>query len=224
MRLSALVAPCAGLAIALAGGCAPVEPEPAETMIDVAGIRVHARMAGPPEGPCVVLLHGARFTSRDWVRIGTLDELARRGWRALAIDWPGSGESAAADVEPTAFAEALFRSLHASRPVLVGPSMGGGLALEIAGTRPELLAALVLIAPAGSEDLVSEQAARFPPTLIVWGTGDTVFDPALAPQLAGRIPGAELVLIDDARHACYLDRPERFHAVLGAFLERIVRR
>ena len=39
---------------------------------------------------CVLLLHGIRFTSENWLNIGTLETLAKAGCRAVAIDLPGN--------------------------------------------------------------------------------------------------------------------------------------
>lgn len=37
----------------------------------------------------VLLLHGIRFTSENWLNIGTLETLAKAGCRAVALDLPG---------------------------------------------------------------------------------------------------------------------------------------
>lgn len=37
----------------------------------------------------VLLLHGIRFSSENWLKIGTLDVLAKMACRAVAIDLPG---------------------------------------------------------------------------------------------------------------------------------------
>lgn len=38
----------------------------------------------------VLLLHGIRFSSENWLNIGTLETLAKAGCRAVAVDLPGS--------------------------------------------------------------------------------------------------------------------------------------
>lgn len=39
--------------------------------------------------PVVLFLHGARFTSDNWVSLGTLKLVRKAGYRTMAIDLPG---------------------------------------------------------------------------------------------------------------------------------------
>ncbi|MGY1745322.1 alpha/beta fold hydrolase [Blastococcus sp. SYSU D00695] len=54
------------------------------------------------------------------------------------------------------------------------------------------------------------------PTLVVWGDRDRLVDPALAPRLAGAVPGARLLLLPGVGHVAMLEAPEETaRAVLG---------
>jgi proline iminopeptidase len=57
-------------------------------------------------------------------------------------------------------------------------------------------------------------------TLVLTGRGDFICGPAAAGPLAAGIPGAELVVLEDAGHFTYLEQPERFRAIVEAFLAR----
>ena len=56
-------------------------------------------------------------------------------------------------------------------------------------------------------------------TLVIVGTEDSVYPPAMARDIARRIPGAKLVEIDGAGHLSNLDRPDKFNAALESFLQ-----
>lgn len=68
----------------------------------------------------------------------------------------------------------------------------------------------------------AEIEARYPeidiPVLVCWGSADTWIPPAKGQQLADRIPGAELRLLDGAGHLVQEDRPAELTAALLAFL------
>jgi pimeloyl-ACP methyl ester carboxylesterase len=62
------------------------------------------------------------------------------------------------------------------------------------------------------------------PTLVVWGRHDPLTPLALGERIAAAIPGAELVVFEDAAHSPNVERPARFNAILGDFLCRRVAR
>jgi pimeloyl-ACP methyl ester carboxylesterase len=107
-------------------------------------------------GPAVCLLHGIGNQSGSWVR--QLAALAPR-FRTIAWDAPGYGESDRLGPEsPTAadYARSLgafLDALEIDRAVLVGSSLGALMAGAFAATRPERVAGLVLLNPAGGYGL-----------------------------------------------------------------------
>jgi dienelactone hydrolase len=185
------------------------------------GGALHAREAGPADGPLVLLLHGARFSSATWEELGTLARLAGAGYHAVALDWPGYGASSAwsAGDAPELLARTCD-ALGAERASVVGASLGGGFALELAAAHGQRVAALVGIAPSGSRDFAP--SIWDVPTLLVWGERDEILAPEIGRALAARLPGAELEVLPGGP-ACYLDEPERFHALLLDFLARTAR-
>ena len=96
---------------------------------------------GDPEAPAVLLLHGGAAGSRaNWRDIpGRLAET----YRVLAVDMRGHGESEWATsyrIEDYASDIAAFIEQVAARTVtLVGHSLGGLVAAQVAGTRPDLV-------------------------------------------------------------------------------------
>ncbi len=89
--------------------------------------------------PRVVLLHSAVGDSRQWRR--QVDALQSR-FDVVAPDLPGFG-SEPMPTEPFSFVERIVPLLPGA---LVGNSMGGGIALRLALTQPELVHRLVLVA------------------------------------------------------------------------------
>ncbi len=103
-----------------------------------------------------VLLHGFGASVFSWREV--LSNLSNYG-RVIAFDRPGFGLTERVDPASLSFnpytAEGqakityeLLRKLNVSRAVLVGHSAGGGLALLITLEHPELVDALILVAPA----------------------------------------------------------------------------
>ena len=97
-----------------------------------AGVQLTADARGPEDGPPVLLLHGGGQTRHAWAN--TASELAKDGWRAIALDLRGHGDSdwpEDGDYDPEHFAADLRTVVDALRepPAVVGASLGGMMTL-----------------------------------------------------------------------------------------------
>ena len=106
--------------------------------------------AGGTPRPLAVLVHGVTGWHRTWWRVGPA--LAALGWRVVAVDQRGHGHSPRIDGTTTSgeLADDLATTIDAlggSADVLVGHSLGGAVAAELAFTRPERVRRLVIEDP-----------------------------------------------------------------------------
>jgi len=108
---------------------------------------IHYEEANPQGAPPVLLLHGLGSAGGDW--LFQLEALAGAGYRALAPDLRGFGRSSAppkVTVKAMADDMALFlRKVEAVPAHVVGISMGGAVALQLALDHPEAVRKLVLV-------------------------------------------------------------------------------
>jgi pimeloyl-ACP methyl ester carboxylesterase len=123
---------------------------PEGRFVDVGGARIHYVERG--SGPATLLLiHGLGGTARHFTH--SLVERLARDFRVVAMERPGSGHSTrapGAGAGPRAQADAVagvIRALGLGRPVLVGHSLGGAVALAAALEHPDLVSGLALISP-----------------------------------------------------------------------------
>ncbi len=258
---------------------------------------------GPPDGAPVVFVHGLGGRWANWLE--NLPACAAAGHRTIAPDLPGFGASELPE-QPISipaygrWLEALCDELGVADAALVGNSMGGFVAAELAIRAPARVERLVLVSAAGitverrwgdrllslayraesattyvagaavaraawlarrprlrraamsfvvahpqrlAPDLAYEQIRgigtpgfaaglealsthpirdRLPeiacPTLVVWGAGDHIVPVRDADVFEELIPDARKVVWEDTGHLPMLERPERFNALLGAFL------
>jgi 2-hydroxymuconate-semialdehyde hydrolase len=56
-------------------------------------------------------------------------------------------------------------------------------------------------------------------TLVVWGRNDPLLLVSMGERLARAIPGAELLVFEDAAHSAMLEQPSRFNDVIAHFLD-----
>ncbi len=105
------------------------------------------------QGPPLLLLHGLGASGFSWR--DNLEPLARH-FRVLAPDIPPHGRSPApldGDYRIEALVQGVKEFLDRrglSRTAVAGNSLGGGLALLLARDYPEMVSALVLLAPAAA--------------------------------------------------------------------------
>lgn len=105
--------------------------------------------------PVAILVHGITGWWRTWWRVGPA--LADRGWRVVAVDQRGHGESPAIDGIATAdsLADDLAATLEAldlaPLDLLVGHSLGAAVCMELVHARPEVARRLVLEDPPGQD-------------------------------------------------------------------------
>jgi pimeloyl-ACP methyl ester carboxylesterase len=150
--LAALVLLAGALAIYAAWTARRVEKvlPPCGRFVDIDGCRIHYLDEG--SGPPLVLIHGLGGQMHNFTH-SLLDRL-KHNHRVIILDRPGCGystrprkASAALSVQAGTIA-ALIDRLDLERPLIVGHSLGGAIALMLALEHPEKIGGLALVAPA----------------------------------------------------------------------------
>jgi pimeloyl-ACP methyl ester carboxylesterase len=199
---------------------------------------VHGRSVNYVEagqGPVLLLIHGMAGTCENWREV--VEPLARDR-TVIAPDLPGHGTSApgGGDYSIGGLATALrdlLLSLGHDRATLVGHSLGGGVAMQMAYLFPEMVERLVLVSSGGLGPEVSPilRAATLPGAdLFISATagvgqrvGSTV---GRGLGVIGLRPNADVAEV--ARGYASLEDPRRraaflstLHAVVGARGQRV---
>ena len=118
-------------------------------LLNVDGMQVHAVVMG--QGPDLVLIHGASGSTRD-MTFRLAPALAER-YRVIVIDRPGFGYTDRLEGDETIARQATLlmdaaRRLGAERPLVLGHSYGGAVALAWAVNHPDHLSGLVALSAA----------------------------------------------------------------------------
>jgi len=192
-----------------------------EKKLNINSCPIHYLSAGFPGRKTVILLHGMKFQAATWMQLGTLDLLAGAGFHAVAVDMPGFGRSPACPIDQDAILDALIRETGKRPAILVGPSMGGRIALEFTLRNPVSVEGLVLVGSVGVAENKEYLSAIKVPTLLVWGSADQISPLANCRMLHTAIPGSKKIIIEGAPHPCYLDNPDQWHAELIDFLNTL---
>lgn len=177
--------------------------------IDVDGTRVHAVVMG--NGPDLVMIHGASGSLRDFTF--EFAQRASQTHRVIVLDRPGLGRSdrppgyggmwnvaAESPTEQARILRAAALHLGADKPIVLGHSYGGAVALAWALDAPEETAALVLLAAASNpwpgnlgllyninstrfgSAVVIPLITAFTPQRVVDGTVSSIFAPQKMPD------------------------------------------
>ncbi len=132
--------------------------------------RIHVIERGLKDGPAVLMIHGASANAEEFTH--TLAPRLSDTHHLLMVDRPGHGYSSRPDksntlgVQASLMADVLTERAPGKKAIIVGHSFGGAVALRLALDRPDLVAGLVLLAPAthdwggGSEAWYNATAAR----------------------------------------------------------------
>ncbi len=164
------------LALALIGGglpCLAAETTPAPKIgtAEVNGARLHYEVLG--EGHPLVLIHGGYVDLRMWDDQFT--EFARQ-FRVIRYDtrWHGQSRGAAGEYADHEDLRALLEFLGVEKAAVLGLSMGGRIAIDFALAFPEMVTALMPVAPGlsgfGFED--TRQNENFGPMVAAWQQGE----------------------------------------------------
>jgi pimeloyl-ACP methyl ester carboxylesterase/membrane protein DedA with SNARE-associated domain len=121
-------------------------------------VRVSYKEYRPADGknhPAVLLLHGSPGSHNDFNSLAP--ELAK-AYRVIALDLPGFGRSTHTVPDYSILAHAryvieLMNSLGIERAHILGFSMGGGVALNLADIAPERVASITMLSSIGVQEM-----------------------------------------------------------------------
>ncbi|KAK7915977.1 hypothetical protein WMY93_011738 [Mugilogobius chulae] len=176
----------------------------------------------------VLLLHGIRFSSENWLNIETLEALAKAGCRCVAVDLPGLGRSKAAEppapvgqLAPGQFLKGLVESLDLAPVVIISPSLSGMYSLPFLTQYPLYGASVHPVAPICTEKFTAEQYQSVKvPALIVYGDQDSQLGEVSLNNLKN-LTNHRVVVMKGAGHPCYLDDPDTWHKALIDFISTL---
>lgn len=119
--------------------------------VHIHGHEVRYQIAGPADAPVVLAIHGVAGSSATW---DAVIPLLAKDFRVIAPDLLGHGESAKPEGDYSLGAYAtglrdLLVILGVDKVTILGHSLGGGIAMQLAYQHPECCERLVLIDSGG---------------------------------------------------------------------------
>ena len=132
-----------------------------------------------PDAPKAVLIHGLGGSSLNWTDLMAAMQADVDGY---AVDLGGRRQSPTprdGDMTPAGHARSIAEFIEAElggEPVhLLGNSLGGAVALQLAGRRPELVRTLTMIAPALPIQKITRSNVHLP-VIAIPGLGEKFVD------------------------------------------------
>jgi alpha-beta hydrolase superfamily lysophospholipase len=173
----------------------------------------------------VVLAHGGRFNKGSWAKQAR--ELERAGFRVLAIDFRGYGESKGpgqGDIFTAPLHLDVLAAVHYLRTTgattvsVIGGSLGGGAAADAAIAGPGAIDRLILLGstPQGPPDKLTVRKLYITTRDDASGDGPRLpglqahFDPAPDPK--------ELIVLEGSAHAQFMFETEQAGRVMREIL------
>src|SRR5262245_20786523 len=161
LALAALLVLLAKAAAAAAAPCEDIDQPKCRVRL-ATGITMAYLDAGPASGRTILLLHGLTDSSRSWSLAMRALRRLEPGWRIVALDQRGHGNSSmphasrcrAAPEKCFRMADfagdvvAFMKAKAIAKATIVGHAMGSFVAQEVALSHPEMVHALVLVATA----------------------------------------------------------------------------
>lgn len=199
-------------------------PQIVHRYLDVDGVRVFYRQAGPDTGVPLLLLHGFPSASHQFTRL--MDALGTR-YRMIAPDYPGFGHTEAPEGFVHTFdrladvLEGFVEGLGLDRFVMYAFDFGGPIGFRLATRHPEWIAGLIVQNANAYDEGLSDGARWF----VHQATGEEIRDalfvlPATRAQYEDGVGDTALIDPDgwtlDQHH---LDRPGRKKAQLELALD-----
>lgn len=195
------------------------------------------------EGAPLLALHGHLGRGAVWAPLAK----ALPGWRIVAPDQRGHGRTGPGpDYSREGYvgdAAELIEALGLAPAVVLGHSLGGVNAYQLAARRPELVRAVIVEdAPAelpvrpdieGADpdintsrrllagDHWADWLAGDHPVLLLRGMESDTLPAAMAREMAARRPNTRLVEFPGAAHAIHDDDPEGFALAVASFLAEL---
>jgi len=119
------------------------------------------------DGPPLVLVHGIASSSEDWALVVSSFTPHHRVYAVDLLGYGGTDRPENADysiASESEFVRQFLDAEHLGKPVVIGWSMGGWVALRLAATHPERVNRLVLVDSAGLKFTTTMNESTFTPT------------------------------------------------------------